>query len=496
MTKPIQIERLKTIIIVVLFLMTILLLYFSWKDSFFGSIKIPTAFLSQEKSIPLPTATELIKPNEIMVNFGSDAHTIVPRKDYFYWDAFVLEVTSFLGAKNLKITEINRNQFDESMNFRSIRIKFDFNLPFRDTLEQFGIQENSNNTPIEMFTSVGYSTAIPDSIVVYDGKNHKYYRLISDYNLKALSEMIGNIEKESFDPYFPMRVFLGIDNSSLMPISVKTEMKEVAYGKEINYYETEKIVKFAQTFFGNGFDFVRKITENSGTTIYMYGYGQKTLILNKDGAIEYKEEIGDASYDTLNYFDSLTYAVKFIGEHGSWESLNGTKLTPFLKEAMPIIINNKSGYRFVFGMIINNHPLYFDGKKEALSIDIIGSHIVNYKRQMLDISQNTLESLIIAPQNLTIDPINILTKDYMKIKTVLNVAGIIVPGTTETDFFENTSILIDEIKIGYIKTDEKDGIQTGKIYPAWIFSVGDINIYFDIFSGKLLGYPKQGPGGV
>lgn len=496
MTRPIQIERVKTIFIVVLFIMTILLLYFSWKDSFIVSIKIPIDFLSQEETIPMPLTEDLIKPNEIMVNFGSDAHTIVARKDYAYWDAFVLSVSGFLNRENLTITEITKNQFDEATGFRSIRVKFDYNLPFKDTLAQLDIQLNENNIPIEMFTWIAYSTAIKDSIIIYDGKNQKYYRLISDYDLTALNTIIDDIEKNSFDPYFPMRVFLGLDNSTLMPISVKTEMKEIAYGKEINYYETEKIVKLAQTFFGEGFDFVRKITESSGTTIYMYGYGQEILILNKDGAIEYKEELGNASYSALSFFDSLDLAANFIGAHGSWESLNGTKLTPYLKDASPIIIDDKSGYRFKFGMIINNHPLYLDGGRETLSVDVIGNEIANYKRQMLDISQNTLDSLINEPLRQTMDPINILTDNHIAIKTVLNAAGIIVPGTTETDFFENTSILIDEIKMGYVKTDEKDGIQTGKVYPAWIFRVGDIYMYFDIFTGKLLGNPNQGPGGV
>jgi hypothetical protein len=83
----------------------------------------------------------------------------------------------------------------------------------------------------------------------------------------------------------------------------------------------------------------------------------------------------------------------------------------------------------------------------------------------------------------------------MEIKTVLNAAGIIVPGTKETELFENTSILIDEIKMGYVKIDEKDGMQTGKIYPAWIFRIGDISIYFDIFTGKQLGNPESEIGG-
>ncbi len=496
MTRPIQIERVKTVFLVVLFLMTILLLYFSWKDSFFGSIKIPVDFLTPEKTVSLPNFEELIKPSEIVVNFGSDTHTVVNTKGYAYWDAMLLELNGFMKMKNLKVTEITKNQFDEAMNFRSMRIKFDFNLPFKDTLAQYGIQQDSKNIQIDMLTAIGYSTAIPDSLIIYDGKNQKYFRFVSEYDLKALASIIDKIEKNPFDPYFPMSVFLGIDSKILMPISVKTQMTEIGYGKEFNYYETEKIVAFAQAFFGEGFDFVRKITENNGTTIYMYGYGQKILILNKDGAIEYKEEIGDAPNVPLSYYDSLNYAVNFIGAHGSWESLNGTKLTPFLKDSKPISVANKNGYRFTFGMFINDHPLYLNANKEVLSIDIIGNRILNYKRQMFDISQNTLDSLKSAPEQPTIDPINILTNNHMEIKTVLNDAGIIVPGTTETDFFENTSLLIDEIKMGYVKPNEKDGIQTGKMYPAWIFRVGGIEVYYDIFSGKLLSNPKQGSGGV
>ena len=491
MSRPIQIERVKTIVLVVLFSMTILLLYFSWKDSFFGNIKIPIDFLYQEEAIALPEVIDLIEPNEIIVNFGSDTHTIVSPKDYDYWHSFTLQLGGFLNAEDLNVVEITKAQFDEAMGFRSIRLKFNYSLPFTDTLGHLGIELNTNSIPVETFTGLAYSSAIQDSIIIFDINKQKYYRAISSYDLSAVNLMIDSIEKNAYDAYFPMSVFLGIDSLTLMPISISTAMKEVAFGKEINYYENEKIVKFAQTFFGEGFDFVRKITESNGTTIYMYGYGQKILILNKDGAIEYKEELGDAAYSPLDYYNSLEAAIAYVGAHGSWESLNGTKLTPYLKKAIPITVNNKNGYRFIFSMLINNYSLNLEGSKEVLSVDILGKTVVNYKRQMLDISQSTLDSLIDATEEQTVDPINILSNSHMEIKNILNAAGIIIPGTAETELFENTSLLVDEIKMGYVKIDEADGTQTGKIYPAWIFKVGDINIYFDIFSGKLLGNPDQ-----
>jgi hypothetical protein len=475
--------------------MTILLLYFSWKDSFFGSIKLPIDFLNQEENIPLPETRQLISPNEIMVNFGSDTHTVIARENYSYWDDFALTVNGFISAEKLQVNEITKSQFEEAMNFRSICVKFDYDLPLKETLSQLKLPSFDANISVDMFTWIAYSNAIEDSIMIYDGKNQKYYRLISDFDLSPLRDMIGKIENNAYDPYFPMRTFLGIDNPTLMPISVKTEMEEISFSKELNYFETDKIINFAQTFFGEGFDFVRTITESSGTTIFMYGYGQKILIISKDGTIEYKEELEDSDYNTLNYFDSFNSAVSFIGAHGSWESLNGTKLVPFLKDVETITLDGKAGYRFTFGMMIHNRPLYLNGRKELLSVDLIGNRVVNYKRQMLDISKNTLDSMAAANWKQTIDPINILTDYHMEIKTVLNAAGIIVPGTKETELFENTSILIDEIKMGYVKIDEKDGMQTGKIYPAWIFRIGDISIYFDIFTGKQLGNPESEIGG-
>jgi regulatory protein YycH of two-component signal transduction system YycFG len=495
MNRPVQIERVKTIFIVVLFMMTILLLYFLWRDTLIQGIRIPIDFLAQEQELIVPETRSILQPDKIVVNFGGDSHTLLPREQFKEWDNILLAFDNFSASNNIAISEINKNQYDEAMNVRSIRVEFDYWLPFVDALKIFGVRTAAGYETIEAFSAITYSVAIPESLLLYDGKNQKYYRLATDTDKTDLSQLISRLETEPFNPYFPVGVFLGIDNKSLMPIAMQSQMKEISYDKEINYFETDKIIKFAQSFFGEGFDFVRKITENNGTTIYMYGYGEKILNINKNGTIEYKEETDNATYKPLKYFDSLSLALQFISLHGGWDNLMSNDIAPYLKKASSFETEGKKGYVFTFGMTIKGNPVYYSGGNELLSVTILGDRIVNYKRSMPVFQENNISMLDQAPLKDTTDPINILTANYKEIKAGLNANGIVIVGITDAEIFENTSLLIDDIKTGYAIGDAKIIDQSERIYPVWIFSVGKLDFFFDIYSGEPLGSQNNLLGG-
>ena len=487
MKRPIKIERAKTIFIVVLFLMTILLLYFLWKDTKFGNISLQIDLLNRNQSAAAPEISAIIKPARLVVNFGGDSHTILESNQHGYWDTFVAEFNKFAINGTITVSEITKTQFDEAVKGRSLRAEFDYWLPFRETLTKFDIAQGADYSKVEDFSTVAYSVAVPDSLLIYDGNNKKYYRLASDKGVTNIGTIIDNIEANSLDSYFPMGTYLGIDNPSLMPISLKSNMKAIAYDSEIKYYEENKIVDFAKKFFGEGFDFVRKITENNGTTLYMYGYGEKILIIDKLGSIEYKEELDDSSYTPLKYYESLDLAMQFISMHGGWGGLNGMELSPYLKKVSAISDGSKKGYQFTFGMEINDEPLYYTNNDEILSVRVIGEYVSGFKRDMPDITKGTLDQLASEDLRETLDPINILTENYKYIKTVLNKNGINITGNTDAEVFENIASMIDKIQTGYVKADNADGNQDQLVYPAWIFTAGKFSIYFNIYTGEPLG---------
>lgn len=487
MNRSISIERFKTIFMVVLFITTILLFYFLWKDIATGGLKLPIDFLTQEQPIEVPTYSEVIKPESISVNFGGEIYTKLTNTDT-YWPSFINELSKFGESQNIAINEITREQYDKVNSYRSIEVNFNYWLPFLESCAKLGIKTQTAYSQIEAVTKLSYSTASPESILIFDGKNRKYYRLASAKDTTKMKELITNVENAATDKYYQLGTYLGIQNPTLMPISEISKSRPIDYKQELYATSKDDMQIFSESFFGKGFDFVRKVTESDGTNILMYGYGEKILILNKDGSAEYKEDYQADDYLELSFYDSLDLAMKFISEHGSWQSMSGTKLNPRLISVTQVKVQNKTGYKFVFNNSILGEPIYCEGKKNCLLVETLGSKITRYSRDMIDIDMEQVADNSNLAEMMTIAPIDIISKDFKYIDSILSKEGVTVLGDTDAKLFENTGVLITNIKTGYFKQDILQSPKSQRLLPAWIIEVSGIQIYFGLYDGKQLGY--------
>lgn len=491
MFRPIHIERTKSILIVVLFMTTILLFYFLWKDISFGGIKLPMDFLGQNTTEQMPLAEELIIPESISVNFGGDLYTKITHNTSEYWLSFRNEFSKFGETENITISEITDDQYEKAISFRSIEINFNYWLPFIDSCNVFGIKTQTNYSAIEGISRVTYSLASPESILIYDGKNNKYYRLAAPSDVTKIKDLILNIESSEQEKYYQLGSYLGIDNSTLMPVATTSQMNKVEYNKELYASNPDTLQSFAESFFGKGFDFVRKITENDNTIIYMYGYGEKILILNTNGKFEYKEEFSDTDYQDTSYFDSLDLAISFVSTHGGWSTLNGNEFESNIVSASQILDSGKKGYKFIFQANLIGQPISYEGIPYPLMVTIIGNQITSYQRDVLEIGQSELDKLLQGELINTIPPIEIISKEYLYINEILSKEGDTIIGDTSDQLFEYTAIKIKNISTGYFKSAQDNETAIKQLIPAWIIQVNKINIYFDLYSGEPLGYSKD-----
>ncbi len=491
MFRPIHIERTKSILIVVLFMTTILLFYFLWKDISFGGIKLPMDFLGQNTTEKMPIAEEVIVPESISVNFGGDLYTKITLNTSEYWLSFSNEFSKFGENENITISEITKAQYDKATSFRSMELNFNYWLPFIDSCNAFNIKTQTNYSAIEAISKITYSLASPESILIYDGKNNKYYRLAAPTDVTKIKDLILNIESVEQDKYYQLGSYLGIDNSTLMPVATTSQMNKVEYNKELYASNAETLQSFAESFFGKGFDFVRKITENDNTIIYMYGYGEKILILNTNGKFEYKEEFSNTDYQDASYFDSLDLAISFISAHGGWSTMNGNEFTTRLVSTSQILETGKKGYEFVFQANLIGQPISYEGSPYSLIVTIIGNQITSYQRDVLEIDQSELDRLSNGENNSTIPPIEIISKEYLYISEILSKEGDTVIVDTSDEQFEYTALKINNISTGYFKSAQDNETEFKQLIPAWVIQVNKINIYFDLYSGEPLGYSKD-----
>ena len=184
MSKPRVIEKVKDVVLVVLFLSTILLLYFFWSDMSFDEISLPSY---EGATLETPALQDIMRPSQISVNFGGENYTIVSsgNKDVWYNDksdqeSILGELNRFGQTENILLEEITPEKYEESMTYPSIWAEFDYHIPFVEFCKKYNINAPQSYNGIAYLTGLGYSEASSQSLLVYDGLNEKFYRLATD----------------------------------------------------------------------------------------------------------------------------------------------------------------------------------------------------------------------------------------------------------------------------------------------------------------------------
>lgn len=493
MSKPSVIENIKNISLVVLFLTTVLLLYFFWGNISFDGLKSPSDQVTGE----VTETVDILKPEQIILNFGADNYTVVPPGELWYndneKDSFVEELIRFGPAENILVEEITYEKYQQVKGIKSIWASFNYAIPISEFCSNFGLTKPQSYDVIDAVTEVGYSTADRgNSLFIYDGKNGKRYRLLAedpkDFDNKGNTEfpaLIDSIEAEDNNIYYSIGSVMDIANDTLVPLSVEANLRSFPYLQDIYSYQTEKVKAMAEMFFGRNFDFVREIKEENGTVVYMYGYGENVLIVNTDGSVEYKETQLDGNHTEQSFSGALETALQFIASHGSWESFEGAKLTPHLKDAVPLP-NNEKGYRFTFDMEIDGNRLYYE-EGDAVTVDVISGQVIYYKRHFIDFDYEDIEAVETNIAENAFSSVNLIAQNFRYIHDILYQSGQVKATTDEAVMFEEVSSAVNNMQIGYVKLADEE---ITEIQTAWVVTVNNTEIYFDLYTADPIGYSK------
>lgn len=480
------IERMKSVLLVALFISAMLLLYFFWENPALPSFRLSQ--VSTEDAQQAPTVNEVIRPQQVNVNFGTGGSTVTTYDHQNSWLQCLLTLRQFGKAGDLTSETITKDQYLQIMQFRSICYKFHYSMPLDSFCDEYNIKKEDSLSPIKTFSMIAYSAGSPESLFIADEKTGQYYRLVSPKNKASLESVIAAIEQDSYIAYYPIGTFLGTTNQALMPLAYKTTLNTISCFPEFDRSDEAAIKEFSQKFFGQSFDFVRRIEESNGTLIYMYGYGQKVLTF-ANGNVEYKEST-DTEGSRQTYFQALKTVLQFVSSHGGWEPFEKTDLSPSLRYSEAIEKDKMSGFRFVFGIKTSGEDLYYDNG-DCITIEIINGQVTNYIRDMIKINQQDVAQ---NPGKMreTFAPVNMLAQNYMYIYSLLLAEGYTFKQKQGDALFDEVSNQIDQIQTGYVRTSPKDGPGQLKLIPAWIVTINNMNIYFDLYDASPLGYAKIG----
>ncbi|WZL73081.1 two-component system activity regulator YycH [Clostridiaceae bacterium 35-E11] len=478
-------EKFKTILLMTLFVLSIALTKQLWI-----SVPIPhdMSFANQMKNMDSKVENhtkdifDIFSPQSFTVNFGGGLHTVFYDDVYNIWAEVLSILQNSSSKKDVIIEEIEVQRWMEENKARSIKMDFGFSMPVDALGSVFkGKEIEVLDEKVSSVDSILVSLIDEDSIYIADCNEGKYYRIKGKGEKKNLFNIMNTIEAESHSPYYAIKDIYGVENNNLMPLELDNNIPKIRVVQEIDPTNNTQVEAFAGTFFGENFDFVRKMVESNGSVIYMYGYGQKSLKIDASGMLEYIEQMDEEkSRNSVTFDHALKIALKFVGDHGSWSSVEA-----YLKQANAMEKGKKKGYQFVFGYRLNRFPIYYSDEigSEAIEVHVMGEQITYYKRLLkkekiaMNFLENNEDTLILSTPEVIDQNFDMIMEDYIK---DMNIA---IQGTMMEEILKEVLSSIETVEIGYYYKPMKE---PDKLIPVWIIKLDKRIYYFDVYTGTLM----------
>ena len=472
------IENIKSVVLVVLFLLTILLLYFFWGDQNFRAGADENA---QQRPVAI-APLELFQPDRMEVSFGGGTHTIT--NDHF--DLMMSCFRSFSIGRNLAVEEITREIYEELIRRQSMRAVFEYLIPFSAITELHGIDRISGADNINAVSEIAYIAGLDDSLFVREKGTGRYFRIAGTSSdcFDRLRDAIANTQLDQI--YFPLATFVGggIENNTLWPISGESNLHDISFSREDFFEQDGEVTEIVKSFFGNNFDFVRRIEEASGTTIYMYGYGEIVVVAHHTGVLEYRRLNNSRNAVQLSYLQAFSVANEFIAANGGFTTINGLTLTPFIRKVEINPVQGQSGFRFIFGVKLGDGRLFYQ-HGDAMIVDVSNGAVSYFRRQMINIDMYEVLKTQAEYRQAFPTMVNLIPNNTDFIwETLVNSQRVKEEVLSQDTAFNIIVQKTTRLDPGYVKIYEEEN----KLKAAWIVTIYGIEFFFDIESGEPLGY--------
>ncbi|MCQ2560691.1 MAG: hypothetical protein MJ186_01440 [Clostridia bacterium] len=471
MTENRKIEHLKTAIIVVLFITTILLLFLVWRtDSRASSFKLSSILGSRGQAVWIPGTDDFIEPDWVIYGYGDGTFTkdreVVPE---IYAQAIGAIANASAGT-SIAVSEITQEQYEELLRtYESIRICFPFGVPFGEFCDRNGIKKQAGFDQAQRMNEIFVTSAVDESFFIVDGDS--CYRFMSDKDL-MLAEQWMAAKPENADVLYSAGDILGVSNTTPIPLALLSTMPELKYTPETEAAGDAIRNQIAEAVFGENFEFVRRITDNFGTITYMYGFGQKTLTCSPDGTFVYRTDA--ASGVDPGFYSSLEKAIAFMANAGGWGD-NNHSLEFRLADCSEEGSGRNKVYTFEFAQNAGGSRILGESGC-AMTVQVCAGEVSSFVRSVVNTSAETSELRPAA------DAVNVIAGNCNLMYNVLQSS---ILSETKDEAFTYTCANLSRIYTGYIRTEDL-------LVPGWVITLKDgSEFYFNLYTAAPLGFTRK-----
>ncbi len=447
-----RIEHLKTAVLVVLFLTTILLLYLLWSFDSQGRLHLPDILIHRETQL-VPKAESVIVPDRVVYSMGDGSYRQKTEGTYDVFERGLSQMQAVLLHSDAVVEEITKEQFSESIkDYRSLTIYFPYALPFRELAND----KQVGAAPVVEFDRemdvLAFSEASGKSVFFGNTEMESFYRLHAGDDIDYYERMTEDKALRERTVFYRVGDILGGDNDILIPLSAESELGSLRWRRDIEH-PGESVPALTESLFGENLDFVRRITDNFGNVTYMYGYGQKTFTHQVDGVLEYKNEATETV--APGFLRELNIALTFAARHNLWSDVSDQGIQYVLSDVEPLAQGRMSGRRFTFGGFIDGWPLRYDSG-HPLVIEVLNGQVTYCRTEPIQLVDTPGGSQKRAVH----DPANVIARNYNHLHNVLT--GNLLSVNEDRTFQLVVSKLTD-VRRGYVRLSNDEALR-----PAWI----------------------------
>lgn len=169
------------------------------------------------------------------------------------------------------------------------------------------------------------------------------------------------------------------------PDEIIRKIRAEDYSPEYSSSDRKSLKAAENMFFPDGLDFVHKVKSTDGNMIYVYGGGQKTLHVYRNGGFTYIEEADRADSEEQDFYESLSTGIKYIKSHGGWLAGDDLKFQLANYGALGGGSGLDAGYRFEFDELADGIRVESRGGRPLMSIEVRGGNVTRYHRNLPDL---------------------------------------------------------------------------------------------------------------
>jgi len=466
-------ERIKTFILSILVIMSLLLTQKIWFHSPFQSTASDSVNINDAVNLE-EMRNDITSPIRVLLGFGggrnlNSYYSVLALNDLTdAWRLSKAVLESFFNG-DPEVTPINIETYYESIGSRFIELEFGDSISTVLVSSVFNSMDSKIVRNIREIKKI-MIPANNTGIIYIKGKDSNYFHVkLDNYSNDILVSYINEYDKKDFVKYFDLLSY--VDNFTVMPINLSIPLPQIYVESEIDIDNETQLNNKSKIFFKN-IDFIKTIKETTGSVVYLYGYGEKSLRINNRGRLEYREEFDPVS--NTNVKKALETALLYMELQGDMSD------NLYLREIRDIEYKQRKGLLFGFGYHLEGYPVHTNtsGMNHAIEIEVVGNRIRGYRtfiRRKMNIPAITKLEPIISPHKIIDNNLELIVQNYIEAE-----------GNPQSIESIKTEVIksISEVQLVYF-----DSINEAKqqlLEPSWRIRVKNHVYYFDIYKGRLL----------